>query len=199
MTYFNIAFFLFVLYNKQVKIILASASPRRKQLLAEVVKDFSVCVSNAEEVADMSNPYEGVKVLSQIKADSVFQQNTDALVIGADTIVVFNGDVLGKPKDEGQAREMLTMLSGNTHKVITGVTIMSKERTITFAEESLVTFKKLDVQEIDEYIKTGSPFDKAGAYGIQDSGFVSNIIGSYKNVMGLPVERLAEILQIYGG
>ena len=239
-----------------MKIILASASPRRKQLLAEIVKDFSICVSNAEEIADMSNPTEGVKVLSQIKAESVFQkicmeqhatdestactqnndkiQNSadkqnfkirtqdksddindnrisvqndnkditnkfDPLVIGADTIVVLNGKVLGKPKDENQAREMLQSLSGKTHKVITGVTVKSKTNTITFAEESSVTFKKLDERQITEYIKSGSPFDKAGAYGIQDSGFVAEIKGSYKNVMGLPVERLTEILQTYGG
>ena len=123
----------------------------------------------------------------------------DPLVIGADTIVVLNGKVLGKPKDENQAREMLQSLSGKTHKVITGVTVKSKTNTITFAEESSVTFKKLDERQITEYIKSGSPFDKAGAYGIQDSGFVAEIKGSYKNVMGLPVERLTEILQTYGG
>lgn len=224
-------------------------------MLKEIVEDFSVCVSNAEEIADMTNPTDGVKTLSQIKANSVFnricarqnenkqnktvqtnniqndsikntvkknncsksngnrntaqnktvqkndnlQNKSDLLVIGADTIVVLNDKVLGKPKDEKQARETLLSLSGKTHKVITGVTIKTSAKTTTFAEETLVTFKKLDESEITEYIKTGSPFDKAGAYGIQDSDFVVGIQGSYKNVMGLPVERLSEILQTYGG
>lgn len=169
-------------------------------MLAEIVKEFSVCASNAEETADATNPTDTAKKLSQIKANSVFHGNPDALVIGADTIVVYGDKILGKPKDENQARQMLKTLSGETHKVITGVTVKSKSKAVTFAEESTVTFKKLDDKQIDDYIKSGSPFDKAGAYGIQDSGFAVCVKGSFKNVMGLPVERLGQILQnFYGG
>lgn len=175
-------------------IILASASPRRKQLLGEIVKDFLVLPSNADENVVCDNPEQMVKQLSFIKAKDVFDSHSDCLVIGADTIVVFDDKILGKPKDKKQAWDMLASLSGKVHKVMTGVTVMTKDLSITFADISHVTFKKLDDKDISDYIATGSPFDKAGGYGIQDSGFVCDIQGSFNNVVGLPVERLADVL-----
>ena len=175
-------------------VILASASPRRKELLGGIVKNFIVLPSNADENVSCLNPLETAKQLSFIKAKSVFEQNQNCLVIGADTIVVHDDKILGKPKDKQNAYQMLSQLSGKTHSVITGVTVMTKEVTITFAEVSMVGFKKLCDKDIFDYIATGSPFDKAGGYGIQDSGFVCDISGSYDNVVGLPTEKLAQVL-----
>ena len=177
-----------------MKIILASASPRRKQLLGEIIKDFLVLPSNEKEDDVFGSPQEVAKQLSFLKAKSVFDNNQDCLVIGADTIVVHQNQILGKPKNEAHAIEMLSSLSGKTHEVITGVTIMTKDLSVTFADVSQVTFKQLDNKEIIDYIATGSPFDKAGGYGIQDSGFVCDISGSFNNVVGLPTEKLSKIL-----
>lgn len=175
-------------------IILASASPRRKQLLGEIVEKFLVLPSNEKEDEVVGEPQEVAKQLSFIKAKSVFDNHNDCLVIGADTIVVHNDKILGKPKDKEHAISMLNDLSGNTHQVITGVTIMTKDVSVTFADVSQVTFKHLEQQDILDYIATGSPFDKAGGYGIQDSGFVCNITGSFNNVVGLPTEKLSKVL-----
>ena len=175
-------------------VILASASPRRKELLGGIVKNFIVLPSNADENVSCLNPLETAKQLSFIKAKSVVEQNQNCLVIGADTIVEHEDKILGKPKGKQNAYQMLSQLSGKTHSVITGVTVMTKEVTITFAEVSLVGFKQLCDKDIFDYIATGSPFDKAGGYGIQDSGFVCDISGSYDNVVGLPTEKLAQVL-----
>ena len=175
-------------------IILASASPRRKQLLGEIIENFLVLPSNEKEDEVVGEPQEVAKQLSFIKAKSVFDNHNHCLVIGADTIVVHNDKILGKPKDKDRAVEMLNELSGNTHQVITGVTIMTKDVSVTFADVSQVTFKHLEQQDILDYIATGSPFDKAGGYGIQDSGFVCNITGSFNNVVGLPTEKLSKVL-----
>ena len=177
-----------------MRVILASASPRRKQLLANLVSLFEVLPSNENEDVVCDSPEQTVRQLSYIKAKSIFQNNQDALVIGADTIVVFQDKILGKPKDEKEAFEILSVLSNQTHKVVTGVTVMTSDVCITFAETSFVTFRNLSEKEILDYIKTGSPMDKAGAYGIQDSGFVCDIQGSFDNVVGLPTERLAQVL-----
>ena len=175
-------------------IILASASPRRKQLLGEIVKNFLVLPSNEKEDECFGAPQEVAKQLSYIKAKSVFDNHQNCLVIGADTIVVHQDQILGKPKDKQQAIQMLTSLSGKTHEVITGVTIMTKDVSVTFADVSKVAFKNLDQKDILDYIATGSPFDKAGGYGIQDSGFVCDISGSFNNVVGLPTEKLSKVL-----
>ena len=175
-------------------IILASASPRRKQLLGEIVENFLVLPSNEKEDDCCGTPQEVAKQLSFLKAKSVFDNHQNCLVIGADTIVVHQDQILGKPKDEQQATKMLTSLSGKTHEVITGVTIMTKDVSVTFADVSKVTFKNLDEKDILDYIATGSPFDKAGGYGIQDSGFVCDINGSFNNVVGLPTEKLSKVL-----
>ena len=175
-------------------VILASASPRRKELLAGLVKNFIVLSSNADENVSCDDPVEVAKQLSFVKAKSVFDQNQNCFVVGADTIVVHEGKILGKPKDEKHAFKMLSQLSGKTHGVITGVTVIAKNLSITFADISSVTFKKLDDKDIFDYIATGSPFDKAGGYGIQDSGFVCDITGSFNNVVGLPTEKLSQVL-----
>ena len=175
-------------------IILASASPRRKQLLAEITKNFVVLPSNEKEDVCCDEPQEMAKQLSLLKAKSVFDSHQDCLVIGADTIVVHQNKRLGKPKDKNQAFDMLSDLSGKTHQVITGVTVMTRGVVVTFADVSQVTFKQLEQKEILDYIATGSPFDKAGGYGIQDSGFVCDIKGSFNNVVCLPTEKLSKVL-----
>lgn len=182
-----------------MKIILASASPRRRELLSEITPRFEVVPSAAEENIQCREPETLVKRLAELKASSVFAKHGDCLVIGADTVVAFDGEVLGKPRDAADAKDMLRRLSGNTHTVITGVCVMTKDISLTFAEKSFVRFKRLSDRQIDDYIATGSPLDKAGAYGIQDSGFAERVEGSVKNVVGLPIERLAVILKEYGG
>lgn len=182
-----------------MKVILASASPRRKELLKKLVKGFLVIPSEFDENIPFDEASEYAKKLSFFKAEEVFKRFCNDIVIGADTIVVLDGKILGKPHDEAQAKIMLDELSGRSHFVITGVTVMSKQKTVTFAEISTVTFKKLTDTDIENYIKTGSPFDKAGGYGIQDSGFVEKISGSFDNVVGLPVEKLGEVLKQFGG
>ena len=182
-----------------MKIILASASPRRKALLGEITEKFEVVPARGEEKAGGLPPEEAVRKLSFEKAKEVFAFHGDDLVIGADTVVALDGRIMGKPKDEKQAFEMLSALSGREHDVYTGVTVMTKDVTVTFAEKSGVLFRRLSDAEIKDYIATGSPMDKAGAYGVQDSGFVAEVRGSVKNVVGLPVERLANILSQFGG
>ena len=122
------------------------------------------------------------------------------LIIAADTCVVLGNEVMGKPSDEADAKRMLSLLSGRTHSVFTGVCLMGRENTLTFCEETLVTFRRLGDSEIADYISTGEPMDKAGAYGIQGRGriFVKRIEGSYENVMGLPLTRLVEVLSSLG-
>jgi septum formation protein len=177
------------------KIILASLSPRRKQLLKEIVSDFEIKAKNTEEKADSKIPSQVVMQLASQKAIPVLNdEKEDCIVIGADTIVVHNGEILGKPASKAEAKRMLESLSDAEHIVYTGVCIATKTKTDIFFVRSAVLFYPLSEKQIDDYIATGSPFDKAGAYGIQDSGFVKAIKGSYTNVMGLPVDELKEHL-----
>ena len=125
----------------------------------------------------------------------MFARFPDAAVLGADTVVAFGGEILGKPKDEADAFGMLRFLSGKTHSVYTGVCLVTPEGERSGVEETFVTFRPLSDEEILSYIKTGSPFDKAGAYGIQDSGFAAAFRGSYSNVVGLPLERVREYVK----
>ena len=178
-----------------MKLILASNSPRRKELLSKLNYSFDVIPADCEEHTNAANPRDMVKELACHKALNVYKQNPDCCVIGCETVVDLDGKVLGKPKSRDEAVAMLTELSGKTHKVHTGVCVVSKYAIYLFADTSLVTFDKLDDERIKKYVDTGSPMDKAGAYGIQDSGFVKDIQGSYDNVMGLPTERLKNILQ----
>lgn len=179
-------------------IILASQSPRRQELLKLITSDFEIKVSNVDEtLPDKITPKEAVMYLSKIKAEP-FAYGDD-IVIGADTVVALDGKILGKPKNEENAKEMLRFLSGRTHSVFTGVTLASGKKTKTFAVETKVKFFELTNEEIDAYIKTKEPFDKAGAYGIQGYGslLVEKIDGDYFNVVGLPVSTLARELKAF--
>ncbi|MBE6719358.1 MAG: septum formation inhibitor Maf [Ruminococcaceae bacterium] len=176
-------------------IILASQSPRRRELLKYITNDFEVRVSDVDEtLPDGISPSEAVVYLSGIKAQPFAKEN--ATVIGADTVVAIDGKILGKPENADAARDMLKELSGKTHSVFTGVTVIKDGKTHSFYEETRVTFHTLTDKEIDDYILTGEPLDKAGAYGIQGFGslLVEGICGDYFNVVGLPVSRLNRLL-----
>jgi len=184
------------------KIILASKSPRRQQLLKDLGIDFDIVVSDAEEVFPNDLPKEEIPVfLANLKANALQNHlKNNTIIISADTIVWLNGEVINKPIDADNARNMLHKLSGNKHQVITGVCIKSLQKTISFSVESNVYFKHLDSEEINYYVDYYKPFDKAGAYGVQEwIGYVAieRIEGSYFNVMGLPVHRLYEELKSF--
>lgn len=185
------------------KIILASASPRREALLKQIGLEFTVEPSDYQEefVAGLE-PYELAKRLSLEKAKRVASHHKNALVIAADTFGVFQGKILGKPKTEAEARRMLAMLGGQCHSVITGLTIIDTDtgRTLSKSVETKVYFRKLTADEIDAYVKSGEPLDKAGAYAIQGRGavLVAKIEGDYFNVIGLPLSALAESLKEFG-
>lgn len=187
-----------------MRIILASASPRRKELLRQLGLTFEICVSDVEEVVTKKEPDGVVEELSAQKAEAVFRQtNGDVLVIGADTVVALEGEILGKPADEKAACEMLYHLQGKSHYVYTGVTLYFRkgvqEWKNTFSEGTLVSFYPMTEEEIQAYVATGEPMDKAGAYGIQGLGgrFVEKINGDYNNVVGLPIARLYQELKGY--
>ncbi|MBP3696996.1 MAG: septum formation inhibitor Maf [Clostridia bacterium] len=172
------------------KIILASASPRRKELLTTAGVEFEVLVSDADEtVPDGTLPADAAMLTAEKKALAVAEKCGDALVIGADTIVVLDGRILGKPKDEADAKAMLRFLSGKEHKVITGVCLTDGVETKKFAQVSKVRFYDLTDEEIAAYVATKEPMDKAGSYGIQGKGcvLVESIEGDYFNIVGLPV------------
>lgn len=186
------------------EIILASASPRRSELLKNMGLDFRVVVSNADESeADVSVPPEiYVQELALLKAAATAGQvlkNKNAVVIAADTIVEYDGKILGKPSDEDEARAMLRMLSGRTHRVYTGFCVLRLKDAFTVCKNvcTKVTFKELSDDKIDRYVRSGEPMDKAGAYGIQGLGamLVDKIEGDYFNVVGLPVSALADVLE----
>ncbi len=173
-------------------LILASGSPRRKQLLAQIGIEFSVIQSDIDEDFSLSLPPEAfTEHWAREKAKNVGEKNPDSLIVGADTVVVLNGKILGKPKDETTSFSMLRSLSGKTHEVITGVSFFSMEPQIdvTFNERTFVSFKTLIDSDIHYYIDNYQPNDKAGSYGIQDwfSVHISKIDGCYFNVMGLPL------------
>lgn len=175
------------------KIILASASPRRKELLTLAGIDFTVQQADIEEkIAPDLKPFEVVEQLAFQKASAVAEKSKDCIVIGSDTVVSLDNKILGKPKSENEAKEMLKLLSGKTHKVYTGVAIISDEKNVSFYEETEVEFYELTDREIADYVATGEPMDKAGAYGIQGKGcvLIKRINGDYFNVVGLPVARL---------
>ena len=185
------------------RLVLASASPRRKDLLAQAGYKFEVCASDADEQAGTDVSPDALATLNASRKAHAVQDtlaDTHAVVIGADTIVVLNGTVFGKPAYESEAKRMLEALSGHTHEVITGVCILSATREDAFAETTRVSFRELSNCEIDAYVKTGEPLDKAGAYGIQGFGgkLVSQVQGDYNNVVGLPVARLSQHLAQLG-
>ena len=184
-------------------LILASQSPRRRELLERMgLSGFRTISPNVDEHMDGDlPPAELVRRLSQRKARAVREQVGDAyLIIAADTVVALEGTILGKPADERAAFQMLSALSGVRHQVYTGLTVLRGEEEYTEYEVTGVSFRELRPEEIEDYIRTGEPMDKAGAYGIQGYGalFISGIQGDYYNVMGLPVCRLGQVLEALG-
>lgn len=181
-------------------LVLASASPRRRQLLAMLGLEPIIHPAHLDENAIVArSPRQYVELLALRKAQKVQQQFSDALVVGADTTVVVDGHMLNKPRDADDAREMLRLLSGRTHTVVTGVAVLYRNRRLVDSRATYVTFRRLDSEEIDAYIASGSLLDKAGAYGIQDdcgAVFVSHIEGCYYTVVGLPIELLYRMLRI---
>lgn len=185
------------------QLILASASPRRKALMNEAGLSFKVIVSEVEEIAENGEmPSMMVERLAHIKAEAVVKKAKDALVIGADTIVVLDGYILGKPVDEEDAARMLNMLSGREHFVYTGVSIIDAKNGQHHTSHSVTTvkFRKLTPEIIERYILTKEPMDKAGAYAIQGVGtfLVDSIVGDYSNVVGLSMPLLARLLSQHG-
>jgi septum formation protein len=181
-------------------LILASKSPRRLELLESCgIKPVVIESEYEEEEQTNETPEEYAKMLSYFKALDVSQKRVNYWVLGADTIVVLNNEILGKPKSKEDAKDMIYKLSGTSHKVITGYSIISPERekVLTFAETTIVRFRRLSINEIDWYIETDEPYDKAGAYGIQGkaASFVETIEGSYTNVVGLPLSEVIELMQ----
>ena len=186
-----------------MNIILASQSPRRRELLERIgIHSFTVRPAVGEEVMDGSlAPGQIVEALSRQKAEEVAAScGPDDLIIAADTVVAIDGQVLGKPHDRGEAFQMLSRLSGRSHTVYTGVTVLRDGQRLTEHEATTVRFRPLTGEEIDAYIATGEPMDKAGAYGIQELGglLVEGIEGDYFNVMGLPICRLGQMLTRFG-
>ena len=183
-----------------MRIVLASKSPRRKALLSEISNDFLTFDSNIDESLSykLYKPSKIVEDIAYRKALKAKEVYPDDLIIAADTIVVLNYEILHKPKDAKDAKKILKLLSGKTHTVITGYTIMYKDQIIKDLELSFVTFNTLSDELIDAYIESGSPLDKAGAYGIQDNEkfpLVKSYVGSYSNIVGLPMERIKEELE----
>ena len=171
-------------------IILASGSPRRKELLEQIKLPFEVIVKEVDETLDEDDTLrDQIEALSFKKALAVFKDHKDKIVIGADTLVTINGERLGKPKDEDDAYKMLNELQGKTHDVITAVSIISPKMSETFSTVSMVTFYPMSDEEIKEYIASNEPMDKAGAYAIQGLGakYIKGIVGDYYAIMGLPI------------
>ena len=180
-----------------MSLILASASPRRKELLGLFRIPFEIRVADIDETMDPAKaPCDEVARVSRLKALAVAREEGDT-VIAADTIVVCEGKVLGKPRSEQEACQMLRLLSGRDHQVMTGVTVVRKDRAETFTEVTDLHFRPLSEKEIADYVATGEPMDKAGSYGIQGGAalFCQRLVGDYYNVMGLPVCRLGEVLR----
>ena len=180
-----------------MQLILASASPRRKELLGLFHIPFTIRVADIDETMDESKPpFDEVARVSRLKALAVPRADDD-IVIAADTIVVCQGKVLGKPRDEEEAVSMLSLLSGRDHQVMTGCTVLRGECCETFTEVTDLHFRPLSKKEIENYVATGEPMDKAGSYGIQGGAalFCERMVGDYYNVLGLPVCRLGEVLK----
>jgi septum formation protein len=189
--------------NKPVDIILASNSPRRKDLLCQIGLDFSIAPADVDERVLPNEAPEGYAVRVALdKARLAASLAGAGIVIAADTIVVVDDEILGKPADASDAERMLKMLSGKVHRVITGLAVMdaSTGRTLTQTSITRVWFRRLAKQEIKSYIATGEPLDKAGAYGIQERGalLVDKIDGCYFNVVGLPLSLLGKLLRDFG-
>ena len=184
-----------------MKLILASASPRRKEILTTNGYNFDVVVSDYEEKETVLSPKKLVEFFALKKAEQVCDSFLEegVVVLGADTVVVYKGEVLGKPKNEKDAVKTLKKLSGKTHKVITGYALIGSEKVFVGRVTSKVKFNKLTDEIINDYVATGSPLDKAGSYGIQDNfGIVKSYSGSLNNIIGLPIEEIEKQLKKFG-
>lgn len=178
-----------------MKLILASASPRRRELLGEIA-EFSLQPSLFEEKAEGLSARDTAEYFAEGKAKEVFSRFPDCFVLGADTVVAFEGKILGKPKDKEEARKTLRLLSGRTHSVYTGVCLIGKGFCKVLSVETLVTFHELGEEMIEKYVESGLPLDKAGSYGIQDGyPLVKSYEGSYTNVVGLPQEEVRALIE----
>lgn len=192
-----------------MRVVLASASPRRKELLQRAGIAFEVIPATGEEIITGENPREVVMELAFKKAKEVAgklaaKDGGELLILGADTVVTYDGVVLGKPRDEADAVRMLSVLSGSTHSVFTGVALIYQargtERVLNFYQETRVTMYPMSPGEIQAYVRSGEPMDKAGAYGIQGRGtvFIEKIAGDYNNVVGLPMARVYQEMKKLG-
>lgn len=184
---------------ENMKIVLASASPRRKELISLICEGVEIRPAECDEtLPEGIGARDAVEHLSKIKNDAARKLSAEnEIVISADTVVAVDNKILGKPVDKSDARRMISLLNGRTHQVYTGVTISFENNVITFSEKTDVTFFQLTDEEIESYISTSEPYDKAGAYGIQGKAslLVSGINGDYFNVVGLPVARLNRALK----
>lgn len=182
------------MYKQQLPIILASKSPRRQELLQQMDLDFKVVLKDVDEsYSEGLSPAEIAVYIAEKKAKAFLSEEPNSIVITADTIVAYKGEIMGKPVDVKHAEQMLTKLSGTVHEVYTGVSLIYNEEILSFFDLTEVYFNELSTEQIRYYIENYKPFDKAGAYGIQDwigRIAVEKIIGSYTNVMGLPTEKL---------
>ncbi len=185
-----------------MKLILASQSPRRSELLTQAGIAFEVVPADVDEIIDPAlSIQENIKALAALKASWVAKNNTDAFVLGADTVVVLDNKIIGKPRDRQDAQQILSRLSGKTHQVVTGYAIITPEpKTLSDTVTSLVSFHTLTQETIENYIDSSEPMDKAGAYAIQGLGkkLVSGYEGSYTNIVGLPVEEVLHCLKRAG-
>ncbi len=187
------------------ELVLASKSPRRIELIKYITPNFEVLPADCEETYPAGTDiFDVPQLLAAQKALNVAEKRPNALVVGCDTVVVINGKILGKPKDEKEAVEMLLTLSGNTHVVVSGVFIRYRQKSLSFTQKTAVTFYEITKEEAESYVKECNPLDKAGSYAVQDRGmlFVKEIDGDYYNVVGLPVARLnleiKKLLKIVG-
>ena len=185
-----------------MELILASKSPRRRQLLEQMGLQFRVVTAQADETMDPAKPVDQeIGRVSRLKAEAVRSQvQAEDIIIAADTLVCIDGKRQGKPHTEREAAAMLRQLSGRDHTVMTGVSVSRGDRTQTFTEQTRIHFRSLSEAEIQAYVATGEPMDKAGAYGIQGLAglFVTALDGDYYNVMGLPICRLTQVLRSFG-
>lgn len=180
-----------------MKLILGSKSPRRREILGMVTTDFAVRVSSADESYSEDTPLHQVpKILAERKAQAI-EIAEDEAVIGCDTVVVYGGELMGKPRDKDDAIRMLKSLSGTTHEVISGICVRTRQKMHSESVTTYVKFRKLTDKEISDYVEKYNPLDKAGAYGIQEAAgaFVEKIDGDFYNVVGLPLCRLCQILK----
>lgn len=183
-----------------MKLILASASPRRRELMSIITPDFTAVSIDADEtLPENTDALKASEYLAEIKAMAGIEKFPDDIVIGCDTTVICDDKILGKPRNIEQCREFIHMLSGRTHQVATGCCVISADKKISFTEITDVTFRKLTDEEIEEYISTDEPYDKAGGYGIQGKAslLIEKINGDYFNVVGLPLSHLNQIIKSF--